>query len=267
MDPPSEAVPVEAGWRQVALPSEHGGWSLTLEPVLLGLLAVPSPAGLALGIAALLAFLSRVPVKVLLVDRLRQRRLPRTRRASRVAILYLAGLVASVAVAAVTAESSFWVPLALAGPLVGVELWYDARSRSRRLVPELAGTVGIAAVAAAIGLAGGAPAAVAAGLWVVPAARAIATVPFVRVQILRGKGRPHRRASSDSAQAIAVAGTGAATMAGWVPPAGLVAILALGLVQVALVRARPPRVAILGAQQVVLGLAVVVTAGLGFRMP
>lgn len=267
MDPPPETVPVEAGWKQVALPSEHGGWSLTLEPVLLGLLAVPSPAGLALGFAALFAFLSRVPVKVLLVDRLRRRQLPRTRRASRVALLYLTGLAASVVVAAVTAEAPFWVPLALAGPLVGVELWYDARSRSRRLAPELAGTLGIASVAAAIGLAGGASAAVAAGLWVVPAARAVATVPFVRVQILRVKGRSHRRASSDIAQVLGSAGAGAATIAGWVPPAALVAILVLALVQAALVRMPPPRVAILGAQQVVLGLAVVLTAGLGFRMP
>lgn len=267
MDSPPEAVRVEAGWRQVALPSEHGGWSLTLEPVLLGLLAVPSPAGLALGFAALFAFLSRVPLKVVLVDRVRQRRMPRTRLAARVAALYLTALAASVAIAVVTARAPFWPPLALAGPLVAIELWYDARSRSRRLAPELAGTVGIASVAAAIGLAGGSPAAVAAGLWVVPAARALSTVPFVRVQLLRSKGRPHRLVGSDTAQALAVAGTAAATLAGWVPPAGLVAVLALGLVQVALVRTRPPRVAILGAQQVVLGLAVVLAAGLGFRMP
>lgn len=267
MDPTPDTDQAHVGWRQVALPSEHGGWSLTLEPVLLGLLAVPSPAGLALGAAALLAFLTRVPVKIVMVDRLRRRHLPRTRLAERVAAIYLTGLAASFTVAAVTAEAGFWVPLALAAPLVGVELWYDARSRSRRLVPELAGTVGIAAVAAAIGLAGGAPAVVAAGLWVVPAARAIATVPFVRVQLLRAKKRPHRLASSDGAQALAVGGTVVATMAGWVPPVALLAIVALALVQVALARTSPPRVAILGAQQVVLGLAVVLTAGLGFRMP
>ena len=28
------------GWRAVAMPSEHGGWGLTLEPVLLGLLEI-----------------------------------------------------------------------------------------------------------------------------------------------------------------------------------------------------------------------------------
>ena len=39
-------------WRVVALPDEHGGWGLTAEPVLLGLLVAPSWAGLAIGAAA-----------------------------------------------------------------------------------------------------------------------------------------------------------------------------------------------------------------------
>ena len=34
-------------------PKEHGSWSLALEPVALGLLVAPSPAGLALATAAL----------------------------------------------------------------------------------------------------------------------------------------------------------------------------------------------------------------------
>jgi hypothetical protein len=32
-------------WRMVAVPSEHGGWGLTFEPVLLGLIVNPSWAG------------------------------------------------------------------------------------------------------------------------------------------------------------------------------------------------------------------------------
>ena len=59
------------------IPSEHGGWGLTLEPALLGLLVAPSIAGGALAIAAFLAFLVRTPLKVLLVDRRRHRELDR----------------------------------------------------------------------------------------------------------------------------------------------------------------------------------------------
>ena len=36
-------------WRTVVTPTEHGGWGLTLEPALLGLLIAPSAAGAAIG--------------------------------------------------------------------------------------------------------------------------------------------------------------------------------------------------------------------------
>ena len=66
-------------WRAVAIPSEHGGWGLTLEPALLGLLVAPSIAGAAIGLAAFLAFLVRTPLKTVLVDRVRHRELDRDR--------------------------------------------------------------------------------------------------------------------------------------------------------------------------------------------
>lgn len=68
--------------RSVALPTEHGGWGLTLEPVLLGLLLRWSGAGLCLGVAAFVAFMARTPLKVVLVDARRRRVLPRTRGAT-----------------------------------------------------------------------------------------------------------------------------------------------------------------------------------------
>lgn len=45
-------------WRSVAVPSEHGGWGLTFEPVLLGLIVAPSWAGVAIGVAAIVAILT-----------------------------------------------------------------------------------------------------------------------------------------------------------------------------------------------------------------
>lgn len=41
--------------RSVAIPAEHGGWGLTLEPGILGVLVAPDLAGVLLGLAALLA--------------------------------------------------------------------------------------------------------------------------------------------------------------------------------------------------------------------
>jgi hypothetical protein len=252
---------------QVTMPTEHGGWSLTLEPVALGLLVVPSWAGLALGAAALLAFLARTPAKVALVDRRRQRRLERTTVAGRVAVAEGVVIGLLVGVAVVTAEGSFWPPLAIAAPLVGIELWYDIRSRSRHLVPELAGSVGIAAVAAAIVLAGGEPTALAFGLWAVAAARAIAAVAFVRLQLRRFKEQRHRRATSNAFQAVAVAMAAGGVVLADAPVAGLAAIVGLALVHVWLARRPPPRAAMLGAQQVVLGLTVVLITGLAAVAP
>ena len=94
-------------------------------------------------------------------------------------------LVGATTVAIVDAGWTWLVPVAVAGPLVAIELWFDVRSRGRRLVPELCGAIGIAAVSAAIAIAGGRSGALAVGLWLVLAARSIGAIPFVRVQIGR----------------------------------------------------------------------------------
>jgi YwiC-like protein len=162
---PQAAAPSPAGlyargamerlrWRSVVLPSEHGGWGLTFEPMLLGLLVAWSWAGLAIGVAALLAFLLRTPLKLVLVDRRRHRWLPRTRLAACVAAAEVFGLVVLGLLAVAAGGWSWLVPVALALPLFAVELWFDVRSRGRRLVPELCGGVGIAAASAAIVVAG-----------------------------------------------------------------------------------------------------------------
>jgi len=253
--------------RSVLLPTEHGGWSLTLEPVLLGLLVEPSWAGVLLGTAALLTFLIRTPMRVVLVDAYRRRALPRTRLARRVAgaeMVLMSGVV--IAAFALT-EHPFWWPLVLAAPFSLLELWYDVRSRSRRLIPELSGSLGVASVAAVVALAGGSPDRLAAGLWCVAGARAIAAVAFVRIQLRRGKNQPYSPWMSDGFQLLALGLVAVAVAVDAVSPAGLLAILALVLVHMVLIRRPVPPTPIIGAQQVVLGLAVVLTAGLGALAP
>ena len=78
------------------------------------------------------------------------------------------------------------------------------RSRSRRLVPELAGTAAIAAVAPMIVLADGRSARLATALWIVMVARSVASMPFVRLQIDRLRHGPRPVATSDRAQGAAV---------------------------------------------------------------
>ena len=253
--------------KSVAMPREHGGWGLTIEPGLLGLLVAPSWAGLYLGLAALVAFVARTPVKLVLVDRWRGRFLPRTRLALVVAIVEVAVLVSLVMAAVVLAsDSTWWLPMVAVAPLVGVELWYDMRSRGRRLVPELAGAVGITGIAAMVALAGGAEAALAVGLWAVLAGRALTSIPWVRVQIMRFLGRPF------SATAAVIGDVGAAAAAGLavaltvdliVGAAALVGMIVLQRV----VGAGAPRPAKkIGIMQMILGLALVLLTAAGTQL-
>jgi hypothetical protein len=240
------------------MPAEHGGWSLTLEPVLLGLLVAWSWPGLALGLAAMLAFLARTPLKLVLVDRWRGRWLDRTSVAARVATVEVLVLVALVVVAGLGADEPFWLPLLAAAPLVAIELWFDMRSRSRRLLPELAGTVGIGSVAAAIALADGAETAMALGLWVVVAARGAAAIPYARTQVFRTRGRPYHLWHSDLAQALAVVAVAVAWFADAVPLAAAIAIIAVAAFNLGAVRAAPRPAKVIGLQQMFFGVAVVV---------
>ncbi len=252
--------------RAVALPTEHGGWGITAEPVLLGLLVAPSIAGGARGAAALLAFLARTPIKTVLVDWWRHRHLPRTRLAARVAAIEVMLLAALVVVAGLRADHRWWwAPIVAASPLVLIQLWFDMRSRSRRLLPELCGAVGIASVAAGIAHAGGTSWTVAAGLWAVLAARAIASIPFARTQVQRIRGHQPRPLGSDVAQLTATLIAMASWASGLLPWPAAAAITAVALSQLAWVRSRPTRARRLGFAQLAIGLGVTLTTAVAIR--
>jgi hypothetical protein len=264
--PPAARAPQARGaLRSVAMPTEHGGWGLTAEPVVLGLAVAPSVAGLCLGAAALLAFLARTPLRVVLVDRHRRRDLDRTALARRVLTAEVAGVAALVALAALTAAGRFWWPAAIATPLVATELWFDTRSRSRRLVPELAGTFGICSVAAMILLAAVHPAGEAAAAWLILTARAATSVPHARAQVARLHGRPAPARVLLAADAAALV---AAALAVAVDPgvaAGAIAVAGVVAIQ-RLTAGTPVPATVVGIRQTVLGLAVVVATALGLRL-
>jgi hypothetical protein len=264
--PALSTADVRPAWRTVAVPSEHGGWGLTLEPVLLGLLLVWSPAGLLIGLAAMLVFLVRTPLKLALVDRRRGRWLPRTGLAWRVAGVELA-LIAALAAAAIVVGGLAWLlPVAAALPFFAVELWYDVRSRGRRLPPELCGAVGVTTVAAAVVVAGEGAWSLAIAASMVLAARAIASVPFVRAQIARLR---HRTAPLWRADAFQLGGAVAAIAAAFVDGlvvAGAGAVIAVGAIQLLWLRRPVPPAKVLGLWQMAFGLAVVVACAAGAHL-
>ena len=73
--------------------------------------------------------------------------------------------------------------------------------------------------------------------------------------------------TSDVAQLVAAVAVVAAWVGGLVSLPGSVAVVALALVQFGLSRRPVPAVQVVGAQQVVLGLTVVLVAGLGALAP
>jgi len=52
---------------------------------------------------------------------------------------------------------------------------------------------------------------------------------------------------------------------GWLPVAAPVAVAALALIQLVMSRRRPPKASILGVQQMVVGLAVVIATAIGIN--
>ena len=250
--------------RAVAMPSEHGGWGLTIEPGLLGLLVAPSLAGACLAAAALVLFVLRTPLELALVDRRRHRRLPRTRLAERVAAAETALLAVLVAVAAITAhDGRWWIPAVVAAPLVAVELAYDIRSRRRRLVPELTGAVAIAAVVAAVVIAGDGDPRLAAGLWLILAARVTTSIPHVRAQIDRLHSRDWQPGIILASDLAAVVVAGVAVVLDGRIIVGAAVLIAVVVVQQ--VRRRRPvaPVKIIGISQMALGFAVVAASAIG----
>lgn len=256
-------VAARSSVRAVALPSEHGGWGLTTEPGLLGLLVAPSLAGLALALAALVAFLARTPLKLALVDRRRGRDLERTALARRVAAVELVVLAGLVVTAVITASAPFWVPLVLAVPLVLVEGWFDVRSRSRRLVPEVAGAVAVCSVVAMVVLADGVPGRLAAGLWLVLAARVVTSIPHVRDRIAELHGRPVDPRGARLADGLALLLAVVAVAFDPQLVAGAVAVLALVGLQRLSAKRPTDRAVVLGLRQMALGFGLVIVTALG----
>lgn len=177
------AAPSVVAWKPVAFPVEHGAWSFLLEPVILGLVLVPSAAGFCLGLAALAAFLTRHPLRLAALDYRKGARYPRTVLAEQFALAYAAaaGLFAVAAIA--SAEYGFTVAIVAAVPLALGALALDLRGRGRDLAAEIAGSVALGASATAIVLAGGGSVRVAWMAWLLLALRAITAIVYVRARL------------------------------------------------------------------------------------
>jgi len=222
--------------RSVALPIEHGAWGFLLEPALLGLLVAASWAGVALVLAALAALLLQTPLSLALTDLRRGKRYPRTALAWRFAAAYCMLLVAAGTTAlALAGSAAILLPVAIAAPLAGLQLWLDARGRARELLPEAAGAVAMGSLAASVAVAGGWELLPALGLWALLALRAVPAIVYVRARLRLERSEPLDRRPSALLHLAAVAAVAFAAALGavsWVaalPYAVLAARAARGL--------------------------------------
>jgi len=179
--------------RVVALPAEHGSWALVLEPIVLGLLLAPSRLGLCIALGSFACFLTRHPLKVVFGDRRRPHKLRRTALAGRLAIFYALVAASFFAVSMLFAQKRFLIPLLFALPFMLVQLAYDARGYGRKLLPELAGAIGVGAITTAIMIAARWPNSTAYALWFVVACRNAPTILYLRTR-LSGRREEHTRA-------------------------------------------------------------------------
>jgi hypothetical protein len=253
--------------RPLLLPTEHGGWGFLFEPIVIGLVAAPSAAGLWLSLAALAAFLARQPIKVAMDDWRHGRRVARTPVARAIAAAYLlaAGLALLGAVA--SARQAFW-PLAFAlGPLAIVTLWYDSRGESRRLLPELSGATALGGVAAAMGLGAGWSWLPALGLWASALIRVLPAIMTVRERVRRLHDETPDARGPAAAHALALVAAVSLAVADLLPSG--TAMVAAFLAARAAWQLRPGAPGVpamrLGIRELVTGLVAAIALGIAWQ--
>lgn len=248
-------------WRNVLAPREHGGWSLALEPLALGLLASRSPRGVFPALAVACLFLSRRPLKLWWGPGAPRER--RTAAAWSVAgcLALAAGLLAASAWHAPRGWMLWLLPWLIGG---GVFAWLDLGNRGREWAAEVAGAAAFAFTAAAVGAAGGLSAAQAGALAFVAGARSVPTVLLVRTYLRRAKGEP---VAADAILALHLGVAVLATclvIARWLPAPAGAGIDLLSLRAILLLHPSFPgvRARSLGFQELAAGAAFVLAIGL-----
>jgi hypothetical protein len=258
-NPVRPTVPTRPNLRPIALPTEHGGWGFLFEPLILGLIVVPSWAGALLAIATVFAFLTRQPLRFALQDRIRGKSYPRTSYCWRFAAMYGAG--ALVAAAGAIALAGWWlaVPILIAAPLGIVQLVHDARNHSRRLLPELAGATAMMCSAAAIAIAGGSSWALASMLAGAMLARTLPSIVYVRTLVMRSHG-----VAASPWPAIAIHVVATIAVASFAPAVAIVAMLILLTRATRGLSIPPPRAQTLGWREIAFGALTVTLLAIAF---
>lgn len=246
--------------RSVALPAEHGGWSMVLQPLILALLVAPSKAGALLATAAALTFLARHPLKLLVQDLRRGRWFQRTRLCAWIAPAY-AGTAAVALVAALTASGKqTLLPLAAGAVLALIQFACDIRQRGRSFAAEMCGGCAAAMTAPAIALAAHRRWEISVALLLIALSLTLPAVLFVRSVLRR-----ELRRTTMLMHVVAVAAAGTLWHFG-LTPAVAVAVMAMLLLRamIGLQTKTRPAARVVGMREAVWGAAAVIIIAAGY---
>jgi hypothetical protein len=265
--PPRPTPRVVAGPPQstVFLPKEHGSWSMAIEPLALGLLVAPTPAGTALATAALAGFFARRPLKLALAPEYTARRQVARETMVMFSAFAMAGLFETLVLGGVTA---LW-PLLLAVPLGGLFAWFDLQNDSRAAAAELAGSAAFALLPATLATLAGWPWPAAFALSALALARSVPTVLTVRTGLRLGKNQPVNVAAPLAVGVLAVGVIGTLAWRHLVPLVAVVLVVLLLIRTVFFVSPLRPvwPARRLGMLEAALGVVYVGLLGLAFHLP
>jgi hypothetical protein len=213
-------------------------------------------------------FLIRHPAKLFWRNRHRLDVSPRFRVAGGFAVLYAAIALVGFAVAAGVSGWKPLLPFVILSPLLVLYAAYDVSNRGRRLLPELAAPMGLAAAAPAIALTGGWEWDSAWALWAILQARAVPSILYVRARLRLERGARIDRRPSAWAHVAAVA---TVAWLWWIRLAPLLAVAALVALLARSIRGlsarrTPARAKQIGFAELAYGLVYAAAAALGFRV-
>lgn len=245
------AMTRRVGWRDVAMPKEHGSWSLALEPVALGLLVAPSVAGAWVAAIAVAGFFARRPLKIVWRERMGARVAAAWRVLAGCGVVGLGALWAAVG----SGEGAWAMWLVPFAGLGAVFLSFDLKNGGREEAAEIVGAAAFSTVAAAIVAAGGMSVVGALAVLVAMAGRAVPAVMFVRACVRGGKTGEYRAVPPLVTGVVAVLAAAGLAMTGELPEAvPLMFAVFLARAAVRLLRPSPIRARTLGFQELAIGL-------------
>jgi hypothetical protein len=233
---------------------------MLFEPIILALIVTPSLPGGLVAAAAVLAFLARHPLKLLVQDRRRGKQFARTRICAWLALAYAGASAMALFAAVAIAGSRVLVPLVAGGLFALTQFTLDVRQRGRTFIAEICGACATATVSSAIAVASHQSWVVALVLGLLAASLTLPATLFVRA-VLRGE----RRTMTLVMHGAAIVAAAALWHRG-LAPAVAVAVMVMLLLRamIGLQGKTPPAARIIGLREAVWGAAAVIIIAAGY---